>query len=252
MKLLPKRHAGLPMAQNRLPHRNSFMLALTTFCRGVIVLAFALPAAYAAWPMWSAFQLKQAIRTADTATLERKIEWDSVRSSLRNSLQADMLGIGGAADSSRQPGERIGFWRRIKLSLGERAVDGFVDAYITPEGLPLIERYRQTFREEVKQPFAKLRGKFGISANVARGRLGLGVSEVADAGEVKPFWQRIERVAFLAFDRFEIQLTHPDHPGKLIISELALREDEWKLSKLAIKPLVAKDDEIARDEREDD
>jgi len=220
------------------PKRSAAALALSTLSRGLLALVVSLTAAYAAWPMWTAFELKRAIRVADTRVLEQKIEWEGVRASLRRSLQADMLGTSAEAAAGGLPAPRHGLWQRIKTSLGERAVDSFIDTYITPEGLPLIARYRAAFREQVKLPAADLRGRLAVAKNVARGRLGLGIRE-ASSEPVKPFWQRIEHAAFTSIDRFEITLTHPDHPGKLIVSELSFRSDEWKLTSLTLKPLDA-------------
>ena len=42
-----------------------------------------------------------------------------------------------------------GLWKRVKAYWGQSAIDRFVDAYITPEGLPKMFQWRKTYREAV-------------------------------------------------------------------------------------------------------
>jgi hypothetical protein len=215
-----------------LRRRSLFGLALGALVRGATALVLVIGCAYAAWPVVTALQLKRAITISDTFLLERKIEWDTVRSTLRNSLHAEFLGSG---PNAAQPVHR-GFWHRVKVSIGEHAIDKFIDAYMTPDGLPALAGYSRAYRDKVQRPIGSARGKFGITTGVARESLGIGAGELGPEPEPLPFFSRIRSAMFTGLDRFEIEMVHPSHPGKRIVSVLELRTDDWKLTQVFFKP----------------
>lgn len=48
----------------------------------LLLIIIAVAGFYVAWPAWSAYQIHEALQAKDTATLERKIDFASVRASL--------------------------------------------------------------------------------------------------------------------------------------------------------------------------
>ncbi len=109
------------------------------------IVALALAAtAYVAAPFATAWSIREAVRTGNSAYLEAKIEWDTVRESLRRSLTVAAL---GPPETGAAAPEKPGLWQRIKARVGRSAVDNLVESYVTPEGLPQLFTYRKLYRE---------------------------------------------------------------------------------------------------------
>lgn len=116
-----------------------------------LVAAFALftfAAAYIAAPFVTVWSVREAIRNGDAAYLDEKMEWPTVRASLRESLTDYAIGPTPVALPG-QPVEQPGFWKRVKNGLSRRAVDNMVESYVTPEGLPQLFGMRQFYRENI-------------------------------------------------------------------------------------------------------
>src|SRR6266545_2791192 len=57
--------------------------------RKLLILPIALAAVlYAAWPGWSAWQLRSAVKARDLAGIESRVDWPSLRSNLKQSIPA--------------------------------------------------------------------------------------------------------------------------------------------------------------------
>lgn len=185
-------------------------MAFKIITRSAIVLLVAL--AYAAWPFWSAWSLREAIKNGDTATIERRVEWDSVRATLRDSLarQAQLLPEVNAVGEAVKPT----MWQRVKTAFGQPMLDRFIESYVTPEGLPQLFTYRKTYREKVKgEPDEKT----------------LALHE-----RMQRFWSRIHRAEFQSLTRVEIEMADKDNPGRRVVSTMELKGFEWKLVALRI------------------
>jgi hypothetical protein len=188
------------------------MRKLTVAILSLIVLG----ALYVAFPFYTAWSIREAMQAGDAAYLERKIEWQSVRESLRQSIGAAAFapaaGDGGEAQS---PGETPGLWQRLKMSVGKRTVDGIVDSYVTPEGLPQLFGVRNAYRE---------------------------MSGEAAAQRAKPwhqrageFWSRLKRAEFKTPTAFEVEMADRNEPTRHYVGLLQLRGIEWKLTELHLK-----------------
>ena len=190
-------------------------MALKIITRLAIVLLVAL--AYAAWPFWSAWSLREAIKNGDTATIERRIEWDSVRATLRDSLarQAQLLPEVNAVGEAVKPT----MWQRVKTAFGQPMLDRFIESYVTPEGLPQLFSYRKTYREKMKgEPDEKT---------------------LAFHDRMQRFWSRIHRAEFQSLTRVEIEMADKDNPGRRVVSTMELMGFEWKLVALRINEAKA-------------
>ena len=172
--------------------------------------------AYVGSPFFTAWSIRDAIQRGNAAYLERKIEWDTVRSTLRESLvratfdrpAADViLGETGA--------EKPGLWQRIKARIGQRALDGFVASYVTPEGLSQLFQYRKAYRQ-------------AVSAEPDP-------STLAWHHRLAAFWARVKRAEFRTATEFEIEMADRNDPSRTFVGLLRLRGFEWKLSELRIK-----------------
>lgn len=87
-----------------------------------IVIAAAVLAAWTAWPLMTAAAIRTAVLTADTGTLERKVEWANVRASLKQSLPGYLAGNGVVA-------------KGLAVLLGNAVVDTVIESYVSPQGI---------------------------------------------------------------------------------------------------------------------
>lgn len=181
-----------------------------------VLVALLLCAAYVAYPFWSAWSLREAIKDGDTATIERRIEWDSVRATLRDSLarEAQFIPEVNAAGEAIKPT----LWQRVKATFGQPMLDRFIESYVTPEGLPQLFTYRKTYREKIKgEPDEKT----------------LALHE-----RMKRFWSRVHRAEFQSLTRVEIEMADKDNPARRVVSTFQLTGLEWKL--VALKVIATK------------
>lgn len=170
-------------------------------------------AGYVLSPFVAAWQLREAIKTSDTATLERKVIWSSVRTSLRASLAGNAKLLPEVSEA----GERLKptLWQRVKTAFGQSMLDRFVESYVTPEGLPKLFRYRNKWNGTVK-----------------------GEVDEDDKLEfferAKAFYRRLHRAEFSSPTRIEIEMLDKFDPERRYVSVMELHGFEWKLAELRI------------------
>lgn len=176
--------------------------------------ALVLATAYVASPFVAAWSIREAMRTGDSATLAHKLEWPTVRESLRASLMEFALApvpVTSAAAGTPRPG----LWQRIKTGVGRRTVDNMVDTYVTPERLPQLFTARQFYRENVS-------GEAAADAALAWHE------------RARRFWSRIKRAEFHTPTVFEIEMEDRNDPTRHYVGLLKLRGLTWKLTELRV------------------
>lgn len=187
------------------------------------LVALTLAGAYIALPFWTAFSIREAVKADNATYLAAKIEWPSVRETMRQSLKQHALKlpqIGPASDVAAAGAASRGLWQRVKDYAGTRAIDAFVDTYGNAEGLPKLHRYRRIYRENV--------------AGAPDDR-----QELSRLERMKRAWARIVRAEFHSPFAFEIEQRDRFDPSRSYVGLLRLRGLEWKLSELRIKSLSA-------------
>ena len=170
---------------------------------------------YVAAPFVTAWSIREAMQTGNTAYLAKKIEWPTVRETLRESLVAFATGPTTVASPGAEP-PRPGLWQRIKTGLSRRAVDNVVDAYVTPEGLPQLFNARQFYREN-------------ISGEAAADRA------LPWHQRARRFWSRVKRAEFHSPTEFEIEMADRNDPGRHYVGLIKLRGMTWKLVELRVR-----------------
>ena len=91
------------------------LLLFSIFC------ALAAPAAYIAMPFWTAWSIREAIKTGDSDYLARKIDFEGVRETLRPSLA--QVAFDMPDPSASEPAPKPGLWKRIKDYWGQGAIN---------------------------------------------------------------------------------------------------------------------------------
>lgn len=189
------------------------VLTFTTF-------SLALTAAYVAYPLATAWTIREAIREGDAAYLEHKVEWPRVRETLRSSMTRiafDMPPVDAP--------QKVGLWKRFKAYIGSGAVNRFVEAYVTPQGLPKLFEYRQAYRHN-------------ISGEPDERTLPL-------ATRLKTFWSRLKRAEFKSLTAFEVEMADRYDAGRRHVALLELQGTEWRLAELRVKETAEEDPALA-------
>lgn len=185
---------------------------------GKLLIAITLMAGtlYVASPFWSAWSIREAIKSGDVAVLRDKIDWDSVRPALRASIARHAKLLPAAVDAGRAIRPTI--WQRIKTLFGETMLDRFMSQYITAEGLPKLYQLKTGYRTRV-------RGLEDESLLPFRDR-------------VARFLRRVKRAEFMSLSEVEIEVADRDEPQRHIVGTMTLSGLQWKLTKLRVKSVA--------------
>ena len=176
-----------------------------------------LGSAYIASPFVSAWSLREAVKRGDTATIEGKVAWPTVRQTLRESLasQANLLPMANAAGAEVRPS----IWQRVKSAFGATMLDRFIETYVTAEGLPKLFDYKRMWNETV------------TSSTVTE------VTDVEPASRIerfKLFWARIHRAEFQSLTKVELEIADRKVPDRHFVSVMELDGFGWKLTGLRV------------------
>ena len=173
---------------------------------GLVVL---IGLAYAASPLWAAYQIRQAALDADSATLDARIEWVEVRRHLKQTMRGE---VSERFFPPLKADGEAGALRRIAEALAPRVTSALIDRYVTPEGLPRLVAYREGLRERTG------------AAQKERSR------PVTERGQ--EVWSRLRRARFTSPTRFEVELASRKDPARGYGATLELRSWRWKLVRL--------------------
>ena len=114
---------------------------------------------WVAWPAYSAYQIYGGMQSGDTDVLERKINWESMRGSLRPTVAAEVekaLGdVGGASE--------------LTASFMPQIVEAALKAVVTPQGLAQVMAHGGDVSSAVKKIVSKQAGKLGGLAALTGG-----------------------------------------------------------------------------------
>ena len=189
--------------------------------RGSRFRVLPLALAYAAWPVHSALEIREAVIAGDTATLNRKVEWEALRASLKASITPETIARLMADPDAPTPS----LWQRIKAAVAPSMADNVIDRYVTPEHLPVLLGYRRIYRGSVrpalglKEPPSALEGTWLGGTAFDR---------------FASFWTRVRRAVFVSPTRFVLEVEDKYRPGRHFIGTLELKGYEWKLTGLSV------------------
>ena len=195
------------------------LLAIT-----VIVM---LGAAWAGSAFRAAFEIREALRLGDTATLARRVDWPSVRQSLKRSAGEARSLLAELSQGVTETPARPGLWQRIKAAAAPFLADPLIDRYVTAEGAPQLWKLRQAWRERIRptiglaEPQTLLSGTWLADSSLDRG---LSIA------------RRIERIAFASPTRMELELRDRlvEHRHWRAVLDLNLQQQSWVLTEVHV------------------
>ena len=187
----------------------------------VILVFSALLVGYWIWPLHAALQIREAMIAGDTATLARRVEWNSVRTSLKASLSPESVARLEADPNAPQPS----LWQRIKSTVAPRMANTVIDRYVTPENLPVLLGYRRIWRGTIQPALG-----YEEPPTVMAGTLFAG--SVID--RFASFWKRLRRAVIHSPSKVVLEVEDKYHPGRSYIGTLELRGLDWKLTELTV------------------
>lgn len=185
------------------------------FSIAVIAVGCFLAAAYLAQPLYAAWNIHEAIRTGDIATLERLVQWPGVRQSLKQSIRGELTAM-AVEQAARSGSDRPSPWQRFTTWVGSTMTDRFVDTTFTPQGL--VKAYADAGR-------VRPRRNSGPLSNPDEGSLAIRL--LAFAGQVRA-------MAYLASDRFRIEVADRDVADRHYVGILSRHPDGWQLAELRV------------------
>jgi hypothetical protein len=161
---------------------------------------------YAAWPVWSAWQLRAAVKARDAAGIERRVDWTLLRSNLKRTIGANLR------DESRSP-DAAGLAGAVKRTLGPFVADRVIDVAVGPRTLARV-----------------LAGRLDPTAMARDAAAGATGGETDSAAPNDPLSPRRLRWAFFESPtRFRVEIADRAEPNRRVVSIFALQGAGWKL-----------------------
>ena len=137
---------------------------------GLVLLA--LLGFYVGWPAWSGYQISQALQGEDAGLLERKIDFPSVRTSLRPVVAAE---IERTVERAKRDGGAFGalIAGQIKGDTATRLVDGSLNAVVTPVNIIRMARQGGDLKQAFERVMVEQLGRpGGVPGGLPGGPLG--------------------------------------------------------------------------------
>lgn len=178
-------------------------------------LLVSLAAAYTASPFYTAWSIREAVRSGNAAYLQTAIDWPSVRETLKPSLP---LLVASAPDSQLTPSEKPGLWQRFKDNFARSAMGRAMDNYLTPEGLPRLFEMRKMYRDY-------------ISGEPEENKLATGE-------RLKRAWSRVKRAEFTSLTTFEVDMADKWDETRIYCGKMEFTGFGWQLKELRVKLLT--------------
>ena len=172
---------------------------------------------YVGWPAWSGFRIYNALEKNDATTLERKIDFPSVRDSLKPAIRAQIDKM-----LDRTMGDAAGQLRdgRLRQQIGPQLMETVLNKIVTPQSIASLYEWRGDISQVIK----------GIKEirEIETATNGAGIAESARPSPLR--LSNIKRLAFTSPTSFEIGIakdaaaSEPD-----LTAQMGFRDMDWKL-----------------------
>jgi hypothetical protein len=149
--------------------------------RVLLIVLFLLLAFYIGWPLFSAWQLHSAVRSGEAATLDRKIDFEAVRASLRPAVETK---IAERVTQFKSQGGSAGLLLGsvLKGDMLAKVSHVVLDKIVTAENLIRLSRESGTISEKIDRLVAEQFGRISGFGGAGRGLGANAPSSVAGNG----------------------------------------------------------------------
>lgn len=178
---------------------------------------------YVGWPAWSIYRIYGALEKNDATTLEGKVDFPSVRDSLKPAIRAEvdkMLDrtMGDAAARLREGS--------LRQQIGPQLLETVLNKIVTPQSIASLYAWRGDISQVLK----------GVKEIR---EIGTATDGASDAGTAQPSPLRlsnIKRFAFTGPTSFEIGIAKDASGSEPDLTvQMGFRDMDWKLTGLVPK-----------------
>jgi hypothetical protein len=132
----------------------------------LLVLIVMVAGFYVGWPAWSGYRIHQALKTHDAETLERKIDFASVRVGMRPIVTGE---VDKALDRMQRDAGSLSaaFAAAVRKDLAPRIVDAALHTFVTPQNVIKMVQRGGSVRDMVRQSMSEQMGRKSGRAAIA-------------------------------------------------------------------------------------
>ena len=136
--------------------------------RFIVLLVLAILGFYGAWPAWSGYRIAQAFRNEDPELLASKVDFASVRASLKPVVATE---VASRVERAKREAGALGslIAGQLKEDLVARIVDGTLTSVVTPDSIIRIARQGGNLRDAVEKVVVDQVGRGGGGPGGERG-----------------------------------------------------------------------------------
>jgi len=175
---------------------------------------------YVGWPAWSCYRIYEALEKNDATTLERKVDFPSVRDSLKPAIRAQV-----DKTLDRTMGDAAGQLRdgRLRQQIGPQLMESVLNKIVTPQSIASLYAWRGDVSQVLKD-VKEIR------------EIGTATDGADIPGSAKPSALRlsnIKRFAFTSPTSFEIGIAKDASGSEPDLTvQMGFRDLDWKLTGL--------------------
>ena len=181
---------------------------------------------YVAAPLLAAWEVRQALQTGDKATLEQRVDWPSVRASLRLSFGETQQVINELTEAAGVP--KPSLWQRVVAATMPMLSGTVIDNYVTPESAPQLYAWRETWREKVRPTIG-----LGPPPMVLAGTAFQGTA----VDKILTLLRRVDRAAFTGPTRIELEVRDRYVETRQYRAVMELQGLTWKLTEVYVRSM---------------
>jgi hypothetical protein len=154
------------------------------------------------WPLWSAYQLRQGVRTGDATILAARVDFPQLRGNLKSTIGSNL-----------KTDESSGWLRRkATQTLGPFLAARSIDVMVTPTLLAFFLKHHMSASEPDK--------KQGSPTDQS--------ASLEDPDPLSP--RRLRWAFFESPTRFRIETADRDKPGRRLVAILSWQGVSWRLT----------------------
>jgi hypothetical protein len=207
----------------------------------VIAIVILVAAFYVAWPGWSGYQVYNAIKAKDAETLERKIDFPSVRESLRGAATQKLSELYVPPQAAPSSPVLI---ERLKREAVSRIVDGSLETLVTADNLIRITSEGGSLKDSVERVLrdqmsrgSEIAGKAGLPS-IGAGKRSPVIRTVSSGDPTPPpryGLHNVKRFGMLGPFGFAIGVAKEAAASEPDVTvEMSFTGTDWKIT--AVKP----------------